>query len=168
MKVARSICEMRAAVAAARRAGAARVALVPTMGALHEGHYSLIGAARGGCDFVVVSIFVNPAQFGPGEDLRKYPRTLEADLAGCEARGADAVFAPTVEQMYPEGAATTVHVAGPSEGLCGALRPGHFDGVCTVVSKLFNIVHPDVAYFGAKDYQQAVLVRRMEIGRAHV
>ena len=161
MKVAGTIDEIRSAVAEARRAGAETVGFVPTMGALHDGHYSLIGAAGGECDFVVVSIFVNPTQFGPGEDLRTYPRPLEADLAGCRARGVDAVFVPQVEEMYPAGAVTTVRVAGLTAGLCGASRPGHFDGVCTVVAKLFNIVTPDVAYFGAKDYQQAVVVRRM-------
>ena len=161
MKVAGTIDEIRSAVAEARLAGSRTVGLVPTMGALHEGHYSLIDAAREGCDFVVVSIFVNPAQFGPGEDLQTYPRPLEADLAGCRARGADAAFVPQVEEMCPPGAVTTVHVAGLTDRLCGASRPGHFDGVCTVVAKLFNTVAPDVAYFGAKDYQQAVVVRRM-------
>ena len=161
MKVAETISEIRAAVASARREGAGQVALVPTMGALHEGHYSLIDAARRQCDFVVVSLFVNPTQFGPQEDYAEYPRTPEADLGGCEARGVDAVFAPPVEEMYPAGPVTTIHVAGLTEHLCGASRRGHFDGVCTVVAKLFHIVGPDVAYFGAKDYQQAVVVRRM-------
>lgn len=161
MKVARTVEEIRSAVAQARSGSARRVGLVPTMGALHGGHYSLIDAARRECDFVVVSIFVNPAQFGPDEDLRRYPRTLEADLAGCEARGVGAVFTPAPESMYPEPFSTTVHVAALTEGLCGRGRPGHFDGVATVVTKLFNIVLPDVAYFGAKDYQQAVVVRRM-------
>ena len=161
MKVAGTIDEIRSAVAEARRAGSRTVGLVPTMGALHEGHYSLIDAAKEGCDFVVVSIFVNPTQFGPGEDLEAYPRPLEADLAGCRARGVDAAFVPQVEEMCPPGAVTTVHVAKLTDRLCGASRPGHFDGVCTVVAKLFNIVAPDVAYFGAKDYQQAVVVRRM-------
>ena len=160
MKLAQTIGEIRAAVGDARRE-AAKVALVPTMGALHEGHYSLIEAARRQCDFVVVSIFVNPTQFAPGEDYDRYPRSLEADLAGCRARGVDAVFAPSVTQMYPGKPATMIHVAGLTEHLCGAARPGHFDGVCTVVAKLFNIVIPDVAYFGAKDYQQAVVIRRM-------
>lgn len=131
------------------------------MGALHDGHYSLIDAARRDCDFTVVSIFVNPTQFGPEEDYRRYPRALEADVAGCESRGVGAVFTPEVRELYPEGFATTVHVAGLTERLCGSFRPGHFDGVCTVVAKLFNTVGPDVAYFGAKDYQQAMVVRRM-------
>ncbi|KPK80666.1 MAG: pantoate--beta-alanine ligase, partial [Phycisphaerae bacterium SM23_33] len=134
---------------------------VPTMGSLHEGHYALIDAARRECDFVVVSIFVNPTQFGPGEDYERYPRPLEADLAGCESHGVDAVFAPSADAMYAPGFATTVHVEGLTTGLCGRSRPGHFDGVTTVVAKLLNIVLPDVAYFGAKDYQQAAVVRRM-------
>ena len=161
MIVAESIERIRAAVADARRAGRKPVGLVPTMGALHAGHYSLIDAAVAECGFVVVSLFVNPTQFGPGEDLDSYPRTLEADLAGCQARGVSAVFAPTPKEMYPDGFATTVHVAGLTEGLCGAARPGHFDGVCTVVAKLLSIVAPDAAYFGAKDYQQAAVIRRL-------
>lgn len=161
MKLAKTIAEIRAAVADARRAGARRVGLVPTMGALHEGHYSLVDAARGGCDFVVVSIFVNPTQFGPGEDYKRYPRPLEADLPGCASRGADAVFAPAVDEMYPQRPRTSVHVAGLTEVLCGPFRPGHFDGVCTVVAKLLSIVGPDAAYFGEKDYQQAIVVRQM-------
>jgi pantoate--beta-alanine ligase len=161
MKRARTIAEIRAAVAEARRRGAQKVGLVATMGALHDGHYSLIDAARRDCDFTVVSIFVNPTQFGPDEDYRRYPRALEADVAGCQSRGVDAVFTPEVCELYPEGFATTVHVAGLTERLCGAFRPGHFDGVCTVVAKLFNTVGPDVAYFGEKDYQQAIVVRRM-------
>ena len=161
MNVVRTVEEMRSAVSDARARGARRVGLVPTMGALHVGHFSLIDKARAECDFVVVSIFVNPTQFGPNEDYRRYPRPLRQDLDGCEAHGVDAVFVPEVEVMYPAGFATVVHVAGLTEHLCGASRPGHFDGVCTVVTKLLNIVAPDVAYFGAKDYQQAVVVRRM-------
>ncbi len=161
MKLARTVEAVRQAVRDARDGGARHVGLVPTMGALHRGHYSLIDAAGRGCDFVVVSIFVNPTQFGPGEDYQEYPRSWQADCAGCESRGVDVLFAPSVEEMYPEGFATTVHVAGLTEGLCGRSRPGHFDGVCTIVSKLFNAVGPDVAFFGAKDYQQAVVVRRM-------
>ena len=131
------------------------------MGALHAGHYSLLAAARGECGFVAVSIFVNPTQFGPNEDFSKYPRTLESDLEGCRRHGADLAFTPSVEEMYPPGAASSVHVARLGEHLCGASRPGHFDGVCTVVAKLFNIVLPDIAYFGAKDFQQAAIVRKM-------
>jgi pantoate--beta-alanine ligase len=133
------------------------------MGALHEGHFSLIDAARARCGFVVVSIFVNPTQFGPNEDLSKYPRPLETDLAGCRRRGVDVVFVPEVETMYPAGAGTTVHVARLGERMCGAARPGHFDGVCTVVAKLFNIVGADLAFFGAKDYQQAAIIRKMVV-----
>ncbi len=138
------------------------------MGALHAGHASLIDAAVADGHFAVVTIFVNPTQFGPGEDLDAYPRPLDADLALAAEHGAAAVFVPGVEQMYPRGAvggpatsATTVSVAGLTDGLCGARRPGHFDGVCTVVSKLLNIVAPDVAYFGQKDAQQAAVLRRM-------
>lgn len=161
MNVAETVKEIRRLVADARGGGAGRVGLVPTMGALHEGHYSLIDAARRECDFVVVSIFVNPTQFGPNEDFRHYPRTIEDDLAGCESHGVDAVFAPTPDEMYPDGFATIVGVSGLIERMEGAFRPGHFDGVCTVVAKLFNIVAADVAYFGAKDFQQAVIIRRM-------
>ncbi len=160
MNVLHTIEEVRSAVASARRAGRS-VGFVPTMGNLHEGHFSLIDAARQGCDYVVVSVFVNPTQFGPGEDYESYPRTLDADAAGCENRGVDALFAPTAAEMYPEGFATAVHVSGVTETLCGASRPGHFDGVCTVVAKLLGIVMPDRAYFGAKDYQQSVVIRRM-------
>ena len=161
MKVARTIEDVRRAVADARRGGAGQVGLVPTMGGLHAGHYSLIDAARAGCGLVVASIFVNPTQFGPGEDYDSYPRTWDADRTGCEQRGVDVIFAPTAEVMYPDGFATTVHVAGVTEGLCGAPRRGHFDGVCTVVAKLLNAIGPDVAYFGRKDYQQFVVIRRM-------
>jgi pantoate--beta-alanine ligase len=138
-----------------------RIGLVPTMGALHEGHASLIRAARAECDYVVVSLFVNPTQFGPGEDLARYPRPIENDLAVCRREGADLVFTPAAAEMYPEGFATTVRVAGLSEKMCGAFRPGHFDGVCTVVAKLLAIVQPDAAYFGEKDAQQLAIVRRM-------
>jgi pantoate--beta-alanine ligase len=138
-----------------------RIGLVPTMGALHEGHASLIRAARAECGYVAVSLFVNPTQFGPGEDLARYPRPIENDLAVCRREGADLVFAPAAAEMYPEGFATTVRVAGLSEKMCGAFRPGHFDGVCTVVAKLLAIVQPDAAYFGEKDAQQLAIVRRM-------
>jgi pantoate--beta-alanine ligase len=140
------------------------VVLVPTMGALHAGHAALIDAARaraGTNGTVVVSIFVNPTQFGPNEDLAKYPRTFDADLALCEAHGADAVFAPTADEMYPAGDSTFVDETELARGLCGASRPGHFRGVCTVVAKLFNIIRPDAAVFGEKDYQQLAIIRRM-------
>lgn len=155
-----TITEVRTAVADARRAGRT-VALVPTMGALHEGHAALIQAARAGAGFVVVSIFVNPTQFGPKEDFAKYPRTLEADQKLCAAAGADLIFAPPVAEMYPDGTAAFVEVPGLQDVLEGPSRPGHFRGVCTVVLKLFNIVQPDVAHFGAKDYQQARVITTM-------
>lgn len=131
------------------------------MGALHEGHRSLLRAARAACDVVVASIFVNPTQFGPNEDFAAYPRPLADDLAACQAEGVDMVFCPPVEEMYDPSAATTVAVARLTEGLCGAHRPGHFTGVTTVVAKLFNIVQPDVAFFGQKDAQQVVVIRKM-------
>lgn len=153
------------AEAAAFRSGAASpVVLVPTMGALHAGHTALIDAARtraGREGTVVVSIFVNPTQFGPNEDLGKYPRTHEADLKLCAAHGADAVFAPGTQDMYPAGDSTFVEETALSRGLCGAQRPGHFRGVCTVVAKLFNTIRPEAAVFGEKDYQQLVVIRRM-------
>ncbi len=155
-----TIAAVRERVAEARRAGRS-IGLVPTMGALHEGHLSLVRAARARCDCVVVSIFVNPTQFVAGEDLAAYPRTLEADVAASGVAGADLVFAPPVEEIYQPDAVTTVRVARLTEPLCGRHRPGHFDGVTTVVSKLFNIVQPDVAFFGQKDGQQAVIIRRM-------
>jgi len=155
-----TIADLRAHLEPQRRAGR-RIGFVPTMGALHEGHLSLIRAARADCDEVVVSIFVNPTQFGPGEDYARYPRDEAADLAACRAEGVDVVFCPTVEQMYPPGDATRVVVARLTEVLCGPCRPGHFDGVTTVVAKLFNIVQPHRAYFGQKDAQQAVVIRRM-------
>ena len=149
-------------VLADKRAGKT-VGCVPTMGALHDGHRSLVRAARRDCDMVVVTIFVNPTQFGPAEDLDNYPRTFEADLAVCEEEGTDYVFAPADDAMYPEGAATWVTVDGVTEGLCGANRPGHFRGVTTVVAKLFNIVQPDRAYFGEKDYQQLTAIKKMTV-----
>ena len=146
---------------AARRRGR-KIALVPTMGYLHEGHLSLVRRAKAlKADEIVVSIFVNPVQFCPGEDYEKYPRDEKADIAKCRAAGATAVFLPTPATMYLEGHSTGVSERRLSAGLCGARRPGHFDGVCTVVAKLFNIAQPDLAVFGSKDYQQAQVVRRM-------
>ncbi|MFZ5863485.1 MAG: pantoate--beta-alanine ligase [Nitrospirota bacterium] len=147
---------------AERRAGRT-IGFVPTMGALHHGHASLIRAARTACDRVVVSIFVNPTQFGPTEDFGRYPRTFDADRALCERDGADAVFAPSVEDMYPPGGETFVDVGPLGAVLCGASRPGHFRGVATVVAKLFAIVTPHRAYFGQKDYQQTVVIRRLAL-----
>jgi pantoate--beta-alanine ligase len=138
-----------------------RVGLVPTMGALHDGHMALVHAARKLCGRVAVTIFVNPTQFAPGEDYRQYPRTLEADRAKCREAGVDILFTPDVQTMYPEAPQTMVHVAGLCDGLCGPLRPGHFDGVATVVMKLFQILPADVAVFGEKDYQQLAVIRRM-------
>jgi pantoate--beta-alanine ligase len=145
------------------RARRGRIALVPTMGALHEGHLSLLDHARREADWVALSIFVNPLQFGPTEDLDRYPRTLERDLELAAARGVDLVFAPSAAEMYPEGEPRVSVVAAGSlaERLDGAARPGHFRGVLTVVAKLFGIFHPDVAVFGQKDFQQAALIRRM-------
>lgn len=163
MIVAKTIAEARRAIAAARAAGQ-RIAFVPTMGALHAGHLSLIERARQAGDVVAVSIFVNPTQFGPNEDLDAYPRPREADLAACRNLNVDLVFMPAVAEMYPDGLAaqlTTVSVADLPNTLCGRSRPGHFAGVCTVVTKLFNIVQPHVAVFGQKDYQQATVIRRM-------
>lgn len=160
MKVAKTIKSVRAFVRAARKAGRT-IGLVPTMGALHQGHISLIDRSVKNGDFVVVSIFVNPTQFGPTEDLSKYPRPLQADLKICKDHGVNIVFVPTPGQMYGTGALTWVNVERLSELLCGRFRPGHFRGVATVCAKLFNIVAPDVAYFGQKDAQQLVVVKRM-------
>jgi pantoate--beta-alanine ligase len=145
------------------RAAGRKVALVPTMGALHDGHLELVRHARRapGATVVAVSIFVNPLQFGPGEDLDRYPRSLEADLDKCRAAGVELVFTPTATAMYGENAQVTVHPGPLGDELEGAVRPGHFAGVLTVVTKLFGIVRPQLAYFGEKDYQQLVLVRRM-------
>lgn len=147
----RKVCE-------AERAEGRRVGFVPTMGALHEGHLSLIRLARTETDVVVVSIFVNPAQFGPHEDLAAYPRPLEADLDACDTEGVDLVFHPEPEEIYPEPTVTTVHVSGLTERMEGIVRPGHFDGVALVCAKLFNIVGPCAAYFGEKDAQQLRVV----------
>lgn len=155
-----SAAEMTALSQEARRSGK-RVGLVPTMGALHEGHLSLVRTARAQADVVIVSIFVNPTQFGPKEDFSKYPRTLEKDLALLGSEKVDYVFCPTVEEMYPPGASTWVVVEGLSEKLDGRSRPGHFRGVTTVVSKLFNIVQPDLAFFGQKDAAQAAILRKL-------
>lgn len=148
---------------AARRGLVGRVAFVPTMGALHEGHLSLMRFAREHADHLVVSVFVNPTQFGPNEDLAVYPRDRDGDIAKCEAMGCELMFFPPVGQMYPDGKsqATFVEVDCLTSGLCGAARPGHFRGVTTVVTKLFNIVQPDVAVFGQKDYQQFAVLRQM-------
>jgi pantoate--beta-alanine ligase len=143
------------------RARGLSVGLVPTMGALHQGHLSLVRAARASCDAVVVSIFVNPTQFGPNEDFAKYPRTFEADCAALEREGVELIFAPTAEEMYPPGASTFVDVEGVSGRLDGASRPGHFRGVATVVAKLFHIVEPDKAFFGQKDAAQVAVLKKM-------
>lgn len=155
-----TVAAVRQEVASARARGVT-VGFVPTMGALHEGHAALVRAARAASGFVVVSIFVNPTQFGPKEDFAKYPRTLEADQKLCGEAGADLIFAPDVEDMYPENSFTFVEVGKLGDHLCGASRPGHFRGVCTVVLKLFNIIGPDAAHFGSKDYQQARIITQM-------
>jgi pantoate--beta-alanine ligase len=149
------------ALRAWRAAASSPVGFVPTMGALHAGHVSLAEAARVDCATVIASLFVNPRQFGPNEDFERYPRDEAGDLAKLEAAGVDVVFVPTLEVMYPEGHATTVHVDGVTDRLEGAHRPGHFDGVTTIVTKLFNLVHPDRAYFGQKDAQQLATIRKM-------
>jgi pantoate--beta-alanine ligase len=160
MIVVERIAELRGLCESARLEGKT-VGLVPTMGFFHEGHRSLMRAARANHDLVVTTIFVNPLQFGAGEDLEGYPRDLAADTAAAAAEGVDVLFAPSVPEMYPEPTVTTVHVAGLTEGLCGAARPTHFDGVTTVVAKLFSIAGPCTAYFGRKDFQQLAVVRRM-------
>jgi pantoate--beta-alanine ligase len=160
LPVASTVSEVRAAVAAARAAGK-QVGFVPTMGALHPGHAELVRVAKSHAEFVVVSVFVNPTQFGPKEDFAKYPRTLDADRQITADAGGDLVFAPTAAEVYPDGFVTFVEVTKLDQVLCGPRRPGHFRGVCTVVLKLFNLVQPDVAVFGAKDAQQSIILRRM-------
>jgi pantoate--beta-alanine ligase len=160
MQVFDTVSGLRTFLAAHRTAGK-RIGLVPTMGYLHAGHLSLVHAARRECDVVVLSIFVNPKQFGPQEDFATYPRDMEGDLRQARETGVDVVFAPAVEEMYPPGFLTEVIVHELTAPLCGASRPGHFNGVTTVVAKLFNIVGPDRAYFGQKDYQQVTVLRQM-------
>ena len=160
MKLVKTIDEMRAFRKATRKSGQ-RLGLVPTMGALHEGHLSLVRAAREKSDAVAVSIFVNPTQFGPNEDFGKYPRNLESDSALLQREKVDVIFTPSVEDMYPADAVTWVTVEGMSDRLCGKSRPGHFRGVTTVVSKLFHIIEPDVAFFGQKDAAQVAIIRGM-------
>jgi pantoate--beta-alanine ligase len=163
MKIIRTVSELRSALAE-RRTARHSVGLVPTMGSFHEGHLALMRAARAACDTVVVSLFVNPSQFGPGEDLAAYPRDEQRDAALAATEGVDLLFAPPVEEVYPDGFATAVSVGDVTEVLCG--DPGrrgaaHFDGVTTIVAKLFNMAQPDVAFFGQKDAQQALVIRRL-------
>jgi pantoate--beta-alanine ligase len=160
MKICRSVQEVRNASRCARMAGR-KVGFVPTMGALHEGHLSLVRAAKKESEVVFVSIFVNPTQFGPHEDFSKYPRTFERDCELLQSEGVDVLFAPTVDEMYPKGAVTFVTVEGLSDKLDGVSRPGHFRGVTTVVSKLFNIIEPDLSFFGQKDAAQVAIISRM-------
>ncbi len=162
MRTLRNIPALRETLADVRRRGE-RIALVPTMGNLHDGHLALVAAARAHAEVVIATIFVNPMQFGAGEDLEAYPRTLDEDQAGLEAAGCDLLFAPETATVYPRGleAQTRIVVPDVADGLCGASRPGHFDGVSTVVGMLFNLVQPDIACFGEKDYQQLAVIRRM-------
>lgn len=160
MQLERQLIAVRAALRNLRADGGT-IAFVPTMGALHDGHLALVARAHEVADHVVVSIFVNPTQFGEGEDLDSYPRPEEADRAKLEEAGCDLLWAPTPDEVYPVGFSTSVRVSGVSDGLCGASRPGHFDGVAVIVAKLFNQIAPDYALFGEKDYQQLALIRRM-------
>lgn len=162
MQTLREIPDLRTTLNYYRRHGQ-RIGLVPTMGNLHAGHLALVAAARERCDVVVTTIFVNPLQFGPGEDLAAYPRTLSDDQAQLAAAGCDLLFAPAVDAVYPRSleSQTRIRVPGVSEGLCGGSRPGHFDGVATIVAMLFNLVQPDLACFGQKDYQQLAVIRRL-------
>ena len=160
MKVVDTITRMSTLVKMYKKEGKS-ISLVPTMGYLHEGHLSLVRAARKHTDIVVMSIFVNPIQFGPKEDFEKYPRNLKRDEQLATSAGADVIFHPSVQDMYPAGYSTYVNVEGLTDTLCGASRPGHFKGVTTVVAKLFEIVRPEIAYFGQKDAQQAIVIRKM-------
>ena len=160
MEIAKAINLVRENIKEAKKQGKT-IGLVPTMGALHEGHISLVEAAKKKCDYVVVSIFVNPTQFGPSEDFEKYPRPIEDDLQKCEKAGVDLVFNPSATEMYPEKNISWVNVEEITNHLCGLSRPGHFRGVTTVCAKLFNIVTPDFAFFGQKDAQQAIVIKRM-------
>src|SRR5438128_8590602 len=160
MKICKTIHNMHAACRALRHEGK-RLGLVPTMCGVHEGHLSLVRAANSQCDVVAVSIFVNPTQFGPSEDFSRYPRTFDRDRELLDKEGVELIFAPSVQEMYPQGTITYVAVDGLSDKLCGKSRPGHFRGVTTVVSKLFHIVEPDVAFFGQKDAAQVAIIRRM-------
>jgi pantoate--beta-alanine ligase len=160
METVTTVAALRQRITAARKAEK-RIGLVPTMGFLHDGHLALVRESVAECDVTVVSIFVNPTQFGENEDLSSYPRDTERDLALCDGAGADLIFMPPVSEVYPEGFQTYVEPGPLAEPLCGTFRPGHFRGVATVVAKLFNMVQPDRAYFGRKDFQQTVVVRRM-------
>lgn len=160
MNIIRTVADLRATVAAWKSAGQS-VAVVPTMGALHDGHLSLVARAKAECDRVIVTLFVNPRQFNNPEDLAKYPRTEASDSAALSPLGVDVLFVPSVDEVYPQGFHTTVSVAGLSDGLCGAHRPGHFDGVATVVTKLFLMTAADRAFFGQKDWQQLQIVHRL-------